>query len=75
LKLELKETAEYEIPIELRNALDTMPEVKDAFYSLTPGRQRGYLLYFSAAKQAKNREARVEKYLQHILEGKGLDDK
>ena len=75
LKLELKETAEYEIPFEFKNALDNMPEVKDAFYSLTPGRQRGYLLYFSAAKQAKTREARVEKYLQNILEGKGLDDK
>ena len=75
LKLELKETAEYEIPFEFKNALDNMPEVKDAFYSLTPGRQRGYLLYFSAAKQAKTREARVEKYLQHILDEKGLDDK
>jgi uncharacterized protein YdeI (YjbR/CyaY-like superfamily) len=74
LKLQLKETAEYEIPFEFKNALDNMPEVKNAFYSLTPGRQRGYLLYFSAAKQAKTREARVEKYLQHILEGKGLDD-
>ena len=74
LKYELKETAEYDIPDEFQNALDTMPEVKHAFFSLTPGRQRGYLLYFSSAKQAKTREARVEKYLPNILDGKGLDD-
>jgi uncharacterized protein YdeI (YjbR/CyaY-like superfamily) len=74
LKFEKKGTPGYDIPNELQNALDAMPEVKDAFYSLTPGRQRGYLLYFSSAKQAKTREARVEKYLQQILEGKGLDD-
>ena len=74
LKLELKKTAEYEIPLEFQNALATIPELKDAFYSLTPGRQRGYLLHFSSAKQAKTREARIEKYAQHILDGKGLDD-
>ncbi|MGB4839308.1 MAG: YdeI/OmpD-associated family protein [Saprospiraceae bacterium] len=51
-----------------------MPELKTAFKALTPGRQRGYLLYFSGAKQFKTREARIEKYLQHILNGKGLDD-
>ena len=74
LKLELKKTAEYEIPLEFQNALATIPELKDAFYSLTPGRQRGYLLHFSSAKQAKTREARIEKYAQNILDGKGLDD-
>lgn len=47
---------------------------KKAFESLTPGRQRGYLLYFSSAKQAKIREARIEKYIPQILKGKGLDD-
>jgi uncharacterized protein YdeI (YjbR/CyaY-like superfamily) len=51
-----------------------MPELKKAFHSLTPGRQRGYLLYFSAAKQAKTRESRIEKYIQPILDGKGLED-
>jgi uncharacterized protein YdeI (YjbR/CyaY-like superfamily) len=51
-----------------------MPELKKAFEKLTPGRQRGYLLYFSSAKQAKTREDRIEKYVQHILDGKGLDD-
>ena len=74
LKVQLKKTSEYSIPEEFQKALDHMPELKNAFYLLTPGRQRGYLLYFSAAKQIKTREARIEKYLQHILDGKGLDD-
>ena len=51
-----------------------MPALKTAFEALTPGRQRAYLLYFSAAKQSKTRESRVEKYIQQILDGKGLDD-
>ena len=74
LKVELKKTTEYAIPDEFQKVLDTMPELKDAFYSLTPGRQRGYLLYFSSAKQIKTREARIEKYVQQILDGKGLED-
>jgi len=51
-----------------------MPELNEAFQALTPVRQRGYLLYFSASKQAKTRETRIEKYLQQILDRKGLDD-
>jgi uncharacterized protein YdeI (YjbR/CyaY-like superfamily) len=74
LKVELKKTNEYKIPIEFQNVLDNMPELKTVFYSLTPGRQRGYLLYFSAPKQSKTRESRIEKYLQAMLDGKGLDD-
>jgi uncharacterized protein YdeI (YjbR/CyaY-like superfamily) len=74
LKKELKKTTEYKIPDEFQHVLDEMPELKAAFEALTPGRQRGYLLYFSAAKQVKTREARIEKYLQQILDGKGLDD-
>jgi Uncharacterized protein conserved in bacteria len=74
LKVELKKTTEYKTPEEFQNVLDDMPELKTAFQALTPGRQRGYLLYFSAPKQAKTREARIEKYLQQILDGKGLDD-
>lgn len=74
LKIELKSTAEYKIPEEFKNVLDDMPELKTAFEALTPGRQRGYLLYFSAPKQSKTREARIEKYVQQILNGKGLDD-
>lgn len=74
LKVELKKTKEYSIPEEFKNKLDKDPTLKTAFYALTPGRQRGYLLYFSAAKQPKTREARVEKYSLQILKGKGLDD-
>lgn len=74
LKVELKKTAEYKMPVEFKAILDDMPELKKAFTSLTPGRQRGYLLYFSAPKQSKTREARIEKYVQQILDGKGLND-
>ncbi|MEZ4804733.1 MAG: YdeI/OmpD-associated family protein [Bacteroidia bacterium] len=74
LKVIYKPTKEYEIPEEFKTVLDEMPELKKAFQALTPGRQRGYLLYFSSAKQAKTRESRIEKHLQHILDGKGLDD-
>jgi uncharacterized protein YdeI (YjbR/CyaY-like superfamily) len=74
LKMELKKTTEYKIPEEFQVALDDMPELKKAFQALTPGRQRGYLLYFSAPKQPKTRETRIEKYLQQILDGKGLLD-
>ncbi|MBX3238985.1 MAG: YdeI/OmpD-associated family protein [Chitinophagaceae bacterium] len=74
LKVEMKTTTEFEMPTEFQTALEEMPELKTAFYKLTPGRQRGYLLYFSSAKQAKTREARIEKYYQHILDGKGIDD-
>jgi uncharacterized protein YdeI (YjbR/CyaY-like superfamily) len=74
LKVELKKTSEFNMPNEFRTVLKEMPELKTAFFKLTPGRQRGYLLYFSSAKQAKTREARIEKHLQQILEGKGLED-
>jgi len=74
LKVELKKTTEYKMPEEFQNVLDDMPELKTAFKMLTPGRQKGYLLYFSAPKQVKTREARIEKYIPQILGGKGLDD-
>jgi uncharacterized protein YdeI (YjbR/CyaY-like superfamily) len=74
MKVELKKTAEYSMPKEFQTVLDDMPELKTAFEALTPGRQRGYLLYFSAPKQVKTIEARIEKYVEKILEGKGLDD-
>jgi len=74
LKVELKKTTEYSIPAEFENKLDHIPDLKAAFEALTPGRQRGYLLHFSAPKQSKTREARVEKYMPKILSGKGLDD-
>jgi uncharacterized protein YdeI (YjbR/CyaY-like superfamily) len=74
LKVPFKKTAEFKIPEELQIRLDEIPAFKTAFYALTPGRQRGYLLYFSAAKQSKTRESRIEKYMPPILNGKGLDD-
>jgi len=74
LKVNLKKTAEFTIPEEFQHKLDEKPALRTAFEALTPGRQRAYILYFSAAKQAKTREARIEKYLKQILKGKGLDD-
>lgn len=74
LKVELKKTREYPVSQEFQTKLDTIPALKTAFEALTPGRQRGYLLYFSQAKQAKTREARVEKYISQIMNGKGLED-
>src|SRR6266513_5001692 len=62
------------VPEELQKKLDEIPALKAAFDALTPGRQRGYILYFSAPKQSKTRESRVEKCTQQILKGKGLDD-
>jgi uncharacterized protein YdeI (YjbR/CyaY-like superfamily) len=74
LKVNLKKTSDFKVPREFQNRLDESPPLKKAFAALTPGRQRGYLFYFSAAKQSKTREARVEKYVPQILQGKGLDD-
>ena len=74
LKVPLKKTKEFPMPDEFKERLDKSKELKAAFKALTPGRQRGYLLYFSSAKQSKTREARVEKYIPYILDGKGLDD-
>jgi uncharacterized protein YdeI (YjbR/CyaY-like superfamily) len=74
LKVELKKTAEFDIPEEFQHKLDTNSALKRAFEALTPGRQRAYLLYFAAAKQSKTREARIEKYQDRILDGLGLDD-
>lgn len=74
LKVEMKKTNEYKIPDEFETALMEIPELKNAFHRLTPGRQRAYLLYFSSAKQSKTRMERVEKYIPKILNNKGLDD-
>jgi len=74
LKVELKKTSEYSVAAEFKNKLDQIPALKKAFEALTQGRQRGYNLYFSAPKHSKTRESRVEKYMQHILDGKGLND-
>jgi len=74
LKVKLKKTSDFKVPQEFQNQLDEKPALKKAFAALTPGRQRGYLFYFSAAKQSKTREARIEKCMPQILQGKGLDD-
>ncbi|HZZ80424.1 MAG TPA: YdeI/OmpD-associated family protein [Gemmataceae bacterium] len=73
-KVSLKKTTEFAVPEEFQQKLDQFPGLKAAFDALTPGRQRGYLLYFSSAKQAKTREARIEKHIEDILEGKGLNE-
>ena len=74
LKVNLKKTSDFKIPEEFQKKLDEMPALKAAFEDLTPGRQRAYIFYFSQAKQSKTRESRVEKYMQQILNGKGLND-
>jgi len=74
LKVELKKPAEFKMAEEFQDKLAEIPGLKSAFEALTPGRQRAYLLHFSSPKQAKTREARVEKCLPQILNGKGLDD-
>ncbi|MFF0830522.1 YdeI family protein [Brevibacillus sp. NPDC003359] len=74
LEVSLKKHEEYVIPEELQKKMDEIPTLKTAFEALTPGRQRAYILHFSTPKQSKTREARVEKCMQQILEGKGLND-
>jgi uncharacterized protein YdeI (YjbR/CyaY-like superfamily) len=70
----MKKTSEFEMPLEFALKLKASPPLKKAFHALTPGRQRGYLLHFAAAKQSKTREARIEKNVERIMAGKGLED-
>ena len=74
LKVALKKHEEFDIPKEFENQLNKNTALKKAFYALSPGRQRGYYLYFSSPKQSSTREARIEKYTQQIINGKGLND-
>ncbi|MCR8556404.1 YdeI/OmpD-associated family protein [Mucilaginibacter sp. BJC16-A38] len=74
LKVEFKKTDDFKMPEEFQYKLERIPALKTAFEALTPGRQKGYLLYFSQAKQSKTRQERVEKWIPQILDGKGLDD-
>jgi uncharacterized protein YdeI (YjbR/CyaY-like superfamily) len=74
LKVKLKKAREFPVPEEFQKRLDKRPALKKAFYGLTPGRQRGYLLHFAAPKQSKTREARIDKCMQMIMQGKGLTD-
>jgi len=73
LKVDFKKNPE-PIPVEFQKKLDKKPSLKTAFEGLTPGRQRAYILYFSAPKQSKTRESRIEKYIKQILNGKGLNE-
>lgn len=73
-KVELKSTKEFKMPEEFESRLKKNAALKKAFEALTPGRQRGYLLYFSSAKHSATRESRIEKYIPQILKGKGVDD-
>jgi uncharacterized protein YdeI (YjbR/CyaY-like superfamily) len=74
LKVDFKKTSKFAIPEEFQNKLNEIPGLKSAFETLTPGRQRAYLFYFSQPKQSKTRNSRIEKYIQQILNGKGIDD-
>ncbi len=74
VKVELAKNTEHDIPEEVQAKFDGNPVLRTAFDALTPGRQRAYLLYFSAAKQSKTRASRVDQYTQQILDGKGMND-
>src|SRR5215467_8851665 len=74
LKVKLRKTADFKIPEEFKKKLDELPALKTAFEALTPGRQRGYIFHFAQAKQSKTREARIERCMQQIFQGRGLDD-
>jgi len=75
LKVDLKKTTEFKVPEEFQNKLDEIPALKTAFDALTPGRQRAYILHFSAPKQSKTRESRIEKCVGNILRGQGMNDR
>ncbi len=75
LKVPKKDTSSLELPAELLEIFDNHPDVKAAFEALTPGRQRGYSIHFSGAKQSATRKSRIEKFIPHILEGKGFHDR
>ncbi len=74
LEVNFKKNTEFVIPEELQRKFDEFPDLKTAFEALTPGRQRAYILFFSDPKQSKTRESRIEKNMQQILNGKGLND-
>ena len=74
LEVNFKKTTEFKVPEEFQTKLDENPELQSAFNALTPGRQRAYILHFSAPKQSKTRVSRIKKYMSQILKGKGLND-
>lgn len=74
LKVRPKETSGNDMPEELLQKFEEFPDLKSAFYALTPGRQRAYLIHFSQPKQSQTRTARIEKLMDQILNGIGLHD-
>ncbi len=74
-KVEFKKAGEFDVPEEFRQVMDEHPALKAAFQALTPGRQRGYLLHFSQAKQAATRFSRIDKCIPKIMSGKGMQDR
>jgi len=74
LKVDFEESGTLPLPRELQDKFNELPPLRAAFEALTPGRQRGYVLHFSAPKQSQTRESRIEKCSQRILDGKGLND-
>jgi len=74
LRVSLKKVTEFKIPDEFQKKIDKMPALKAAFFELTPGRQKGYIYYFSQPRQSKTKESRIEKSIPQILKGKGLND-
>ena len=75
LEVEYKDVSQYDIPDEFLEVLEDSRELQEAFEALTPGRQKGYLLHFSGAKQSKTRKSRIEKCIPKILDGKGFHDR
>ena len=75
LEVKMKKTSEFDMPVELQNKLNKDEEFKTAFEALTSGRQRGYMLYISQAKQSKTRLSRIEKSIPKIFEGKGYNER
>ncbi|MBC1501786.1 hypothetical protein HB943_14385 [Listeria weihenstephanensis] len=75
VEVEFKKHEEFAIPVELQNKFEEIPNLQEAFEKLTPGRQRGYILYFSAPKQSKTRDSRIDKYVDRIIDGIGLNDR
>ncbi|MBC1937269.1 hypothetical protein HCA69_12880 [Listeria grandensis] len=75
VEVEMKKETEFTVPEELQNRFEEQPAFKEAFEKLTPGRQRAYLLFFSAPKQSKTRDSRIDKYMDRIFDGIGLNDR
>lgn len=74
-KVEMKCHEAYELPAEMTAMFKQNPSLEEAFYRLTPGRQRAYIMFIAKAKRSETRTARLEKYAEQIFEGKGLNDR